>query len=231
MKPIAFASILLATLLFSAALRAGEPGSCPSSGLSENDACDHFELTMGFLAGARSYGEESFTLASGGDGVDGAGALVAPFRRAPFDYVPVYGLRYDLRLVVSYVRMTVGVDFPFAHLPPADSSSVQAMDGVERGILVRSIRPYELRFGIGGEIPLGRVTPFVDLVGEVDWVSAHLVIDGEGATYEATSFGFSARAGARIYLRDWFFISGAGEIGLVGNRFWGAELSLGFAFG
>jgi hypothetical protein len=224
-------AVLVAVLVSPLASRAGEPDSCPNSGIGEDDACDHFEFTMGFLAGARDYSGESFSLAGDAEGTDGAAGLVEPFGGPPYDYVPVYGLRYDVRLVVSHVRMTVGVDFPFAHLPPAVSLRFVEVGGVEREVLVRRIRPYELRFGIGGEIPFGRVTPFLDLVGEVDWVSTELAIDSRRATFEANSFGFSARGGARVYLRDWFFISGAGEIGIVGNRFWGAELSLGFAFG
>jgi len=226
------AGALLCVAIFTSAVgvAAADGGDgCPHSGLGEEGGCDHFELTMGFLAGARRYDRESFAH-SGGD-VAGAGGLVEPFRAAPYDYVPVYGLRYDLRLVVSYVRMTVGVDFPFAHFQPADTRATYDLAGASSEIMVRKIRPYELRFGIGGEIPLGRFAPFLDLIGEVDWVNTELAIDGQKAEYEANSFGFSARAGVRAYLRDWFFIAVAGEIGIVGNRFWGAELSLGFAFG
>lgn len=208
--------------------RAGDDG-CPHSGLGEEGACDHFELTMGFLAGARRYDQESFALSKGD--VAGAGGLVEPFRNAPYDYVPVYGLRYDLRLVVSYVRMTVGVDFPFADLGGAETRATYDVGGVPSEIVVKKIRPYQLRFGIGGEVPIGRFAPFVDLIGEVDWTNTELAIAGEKVEYKANSFGFSARAGVRAYLRDWFFIAAAGEIGIVGNRFWGAELSLGFAFG
>ena len=229
LKRLTGALLAIAILCVGAkAALAGDDG-CPHSGLGEDGACDHFELTMGFLAGARRFDQESFSLSSGG--VDGAGSLVEPFRNAPYDYVPVYGLRYDLRLVVSYVRMTVGVDFPFAQIPPESARMTYDVGGVPSELVVRKIRPYELRFGIGGEIPIGRFAPFVDLIGEVDWTNTELSIAGERAEYKATSFGFSARAGVRAYLRDWFFIAASGEIGIVGNRFWGAELSLGFAFG
>lgn len=211
--------------------RAQDSGGCPDSGLGQEDACDHFELTMGFLAGARRYGNESFAHSGGGGDLAGSGGLVEPFSNPPYDNVPVFGLRYDLRLVVSYVRMTVGVDFPFAYLQPADTRATYDVGGVPSEIVVRKIRPYELRFGIGGEYPIGRFAPFVDLIGEVDWVKTELSIAGQTVRYEANSFGFSARAGVRAYLRDWFFIAAAGEIGIVGNRLWGAELSLGFAFG
>jgi hypothetical protein len=226
---LAGALLVFAIIGLGSGVAAADDDGCPHSGLGEEDACDHFELTMGFLAGARRYDEESFSHASGDHA--GAGGLVEPFRSAPYDNVPVYGLRYDLRLVVSYVRMTVGVDFPFAHIQPADTRTTYDVGGVPSETMVRKIRPYELRFGIGGEYPIGRFAPFVDLIGEVDWVETELSIAGDKVAYEANSFGFSVRAGVRAYLRDWFFIAAAGEIGIVGNRFWGAELSLGFAFG
>jgi hypothetical protein len=224
---VSFAIAFAAT----AAARAQDDAGCPDSGIGKEDACDHFELTMGFVAGARRFDKESFAMSGGGGEIDGAGSLVEPFQNPPFDNVPVFGLRYDLRLVVSYVRMTVGVDFPFAYFQPGQTRGIYDVGGIERDVVVRKIRPYELRFGIGGEYPIGRIAPFVDLIGEVDWTKTELAIDGDKVAYDATSFGFSARAGMRVYLREWFFISVAGEYGIVGNRFWGAELSLGFAFG
>ncbi len=225
-----FGAMLVFAILYGnvGVVRADDDG-CPHSGLSEEGACDHWELTMGFLAGARRYDKESFTH-TGGD-LAGAGGLVEPFENAPYDYVPVYGLRYDLRLVVSYVRMTVGIDIPFAQFQPADTVGIYDVGGVPSEISVRDISPFQLRFGIGGEYPIGRFAPFVDLIGEVDWTETELSIADEKVVYKANSFGFSTRAGVRAYLRDWFFISASGEIGIVGNRFWGAELSLGFAFG
>jgi hypothetical protein len=210
-----------ALLLSAAAAAAGDFDEGP----------DHFEFTMGFIAGQRGYGGESFAHESGGGGVEGSGALVAPFDRAPYDRVTALGLRYDLRLVVSYVRMTVGVDFPFASFDPDDTRATYDVGGVGREIVVQKLRPYELRFGIGGEYAFKRVVPFVDLIGEVDWVKTALTVDGATVEYEASSFGFAARAGARIYLRDWFFVTVAGDVGIVGQRRWDAELSLGFSFG
>ncbi|MCK9461189.1 MAG: hypothetical protein M0R80_16300 [Proteobacteria bacterium] len=210
---------------------AEEDDAGPATIVEDDDELDHFELTMGFIAGARRYDGESFAHEKGGGGVAGVKALVEPFGQAPYDDCTVFGLRYDLRLVVSHVRMTAGVDFPFASFEPADTRRSYDVAGVEREIAVQKIRPYELRFGIGGEIAIGRFAPFVDLIGEVDWVSTELVVDGETVGYGACSFGFSARVGARLYVREWFFVAAAGEIGIVGQRFWGAELSLGFSFG
>jgi len=225
--------LVLGAMLSTAGMTAAaeEHGAGPAAVVEDDEDLDHFEFTMGFIAGARRYDGESFVHKGGGGDVAGAKALTDPFENAPYDDCTVFGLRYDLRLVVSHVRMTVGVDFPFASFQPEETRQSYDVAGVEREIAVRKIRPYELRFGIGGEYTWGRFTPFLDLIGEVDWVDTELTVDGVAVEYEASSFGFSARAGARMYLREWFFIAAAGEIGIVGQRFWGAELSLGFSFG
>ena len=192
---------------------------------------DHLELSMGFLAGQRRYATTPFNLTNGGAGtVAGATSLVEPFQRAPFDNVTVLGVRYDVRLVVSYVRMTAGFDLPFTSFRQAESTGRYVIGGVERDVSVRSIGSKDLRFGLGGEYPIGPVAPFVDLVGAIHWVSTTLAIDGAGHDYAASTFAFSVRGGMRLHVRKWFFASAAGEIGLVGDVRWGAEMSVGFAF-
>lgn len=191
----------------------------------------HGEFTMGFLAGGRRYDDATFAYDHGAGDVEGAGGLVAPFEGAPFDGVLAFGLRYDVRLVVSYVRMTAGVDFPFPSFAARDTVARYDVAGVEREVVVQELRPYVLRFGIGGEVTFGPVTPFVDLLGSVHWTGAALSIDGEQALFRTSAFGFAIRAGLRVHLRDWFFISVSGDAGLVGDVVWGAELSVGFAVG
>jgi len=233
MEKRVFLALVLGAAICAGGARAAaeEYDAGPATIVEDDEDIDHFEFTMGFIAGARRYDGESFAHEGGGGDVAGAKALVEPFDRTPYDDCTVFGLRYDLRLVVSHVRMTVGVDFPFASFDPEKTRRRYDVAGVEREIAVQKIRPYELRFGIGGEYTFGRFTPFADLIGEVDWVDTALTVDGTTVGYEASSFGFSARLGARLYLREWFFVAAAGEIGIVGQRFWGAELSLGFSFG
>jgi len=48
-------------------------------------------------------------------------------------------------------------------------------------------------------------------------------------SYGSFGFGFSGRAGVRLHVRKWFFAAAAGEIGIIGDVRWGAELSVGFA--
>lgn len=203
----------------------------PPPPLDPNDVAgwDHLELSMGFSAGQRSWAGQSFAFEGGGAGsIDGAGALVDPFAREPFDAVAVYGLTYDARLVVSYVRMTVGIGIPFPSYR-AETTTV-TLDGAPRDLTVQSLSAFELRFGIGGEYAIGALAPFVDLLGSIHWIDSTLTVDGQQARYAARAFAFSARAGLRLHVRRWFFAAASGEVGLVGDVRWGADLSVGFAF-
>jgi hypothetical protein len=191
-------------------------------------AWDHFELSMGFIAGVRSYESSSFALDSEAR-VSGATDLVDPFTAPPFDALTTLGLRYDLRLVAAYTRMTVGIDIPFAQYQPTIARGTYVVDGVERSVAVKSISPFLLHLGIGAEIPIGPIAPFVDVLGHVRWTQAELSIDGMSHDYAESGFGFSARAGVRLHVRRWFFASLSGEVGLIGDFRWGGELSVGFA--
>lgn len=195
-------------------------------GLAEGD---HFEATMGFLAGQRSYQQTSFKFDSGDAAGIGGGGLVAPFNKVPFTSATVMGLRYDLRLVMSYIRMTVGFDLPFPTYKASDAQGTYTVGGAQRLVTVQSLSAKELRFGIGGEYPYKSIAPFVDLIGGVHWVSSDLSIDGYKATYAATSFAFSARGGLRAHVRKWFFAAVSGEVGLIGDIKWNAEVSVGFS--
>jgi hypothetical protein len=190
-------------------------------------AWDHFEVSMGFLAGQRTYTSTPFTLSSGG--TEGASSLVAPFQAPPYDRVNAFGLRWDARLVVSYVRMTVGYDQPFMAPRLGEGAGTYQLGTTNRDVQVRGIQSHDLRFGIGAEYPLGPVAPFVDVMGSVHWVGTTLAIDGASHDYSATTFGFAARMGFRLHVRKWFFASASGEVGLTGDERWGAELAVGFS--
>lgn len=190
---------------------------------------DHFEFTMGFLAGQRSYSNTSFKFEDGSAEGIGGGGLVAPFVKAPFDNATVLGLRYDVRLVMSFIRMTVGFDVPFTTYKVSDSTGIYDVSGTKREVTVQSLSSKELRFGIGAEYPFKKVAIFADLIGGVHWVDTELAIDGYKANYGATNFAFSGRGGVRAYVRKWFFASASGEVGIVGDLRWNAEFSLGFS--
>lgn len=190
---------------------------------------DHFEFTMGFLAGQRSYAKTSFTFEDGTAEGIGGGGLVDPFVQPPFNVATVLGLRYDVRLVMSFIRMTVGFDLPFPTYKASDSTNPYDVAGTMRQVTVQSLSAKELRFGIGGEYPFKKVALFADLIGGVHWVSTELAIDGFKANYGATSFAFSGRAGVRAYVRKWFFATATGEVGFIGDLLWNAELAVGFS--
>lgn len=190
---------------------------------------DHFEFSMGFLAGQRSYKDTSFQFEGGAAEGIGGGGLVAPFVQPPFDKATVLGLRYDLRLVMSYIRMTVGFDLPFSTYKASDSTGTYDVAGVQRKVTVQSLSTKELRFGIGGEYPYKSIAVYADLIGGVHWVDTELAIDGYKAEYGAASFAFSGRAGVRAHVRKWFFVTASGEAGFIGDIVWNAELSVGFS--
>lgn len=181
---------------------------------------DHFEATIGFVATGQNHAATGFV-------ADGAGpALAQTFRAAPYDGLAGLGLRYDLRGVISHVRMTVGFDLPFTAL-----GDVPARRADEHDVAPRSLSMWSVRFGLGGEYRFGDVVPFVDLQGSAQRVFTTVVVDGHPHDYSATRFGFSARAGLRVHLRKWFFVTASGEYGLVGATVWAADLGVGFRIG
>ena len=182
------------------------------------------QFTMGFIAGARNYRRATFESRN-----NVAAALLQPFERLPYNGVDVYGLRYELRIAVSYLRGTIGVDIPFPDFAARDTTGTYMLDGTDHPVSVQALRPYELRFGIGGEYPIWVFAPFVDLVGYTHWTDTALAFDDQKAEYRAQGFGFAVRGGVRIHAREWFFVELAGEAGLYGPVLWNAGLSLGFA--
>lgn len=178
---------------------------------------DHFELSMGFLAGQHRLRNARWSNAATLD--------PSVFAGAPFDRVEAYGLRYDLRLVVAHVRMTAGVDIPFAAYD-VDATRT-SLEGVRTE--VPELKLFGFHFGIGAEYPIGPVAPFVDVLGGLDWATADVVRGGETLRVESRDFAFRIRAGVRLHVRRWFFASASGEVGLTGQPSWAAELSVGFA--
>ncbi len=181
---------------------------------------DHFEATMGFLAMGLDHTASGFI-------ADGHNiALADAFRAAPYNGVTGYGLRYDVRLVLSHVRMTAGLDLPFTSLGNRETQRVD-----EHEVTPRELHAWAVRFGLGAEYRIGAVTPFVDLIGSLMHASTTLTVDGTARDYTADRFGFTARGGLRLDLRRYFFVMASGEYGLVGAARWGADVSAGFRFG
>lgn len=184
----------------------------------------YVQMSMGFLAGGRRYSDSLFESTNGV-----APNLSEPFVNAPFDSETVLGLRYELHAVFSYVRGTIGVDFPFSAFRARDATGVYSLDGKNVNVAIQSMRPYELRFGIGGEYPVWVFAPFLDLIGYAYWTNLGVAVDDAKAEYQAKGFGFSAHGGVRIHAKPWFFLQVAADAGLYGPVRWNAELSIGFS--
>ncbi len=207
-------------------VRSREPEPKPVRIGSDAPSAHYFEATMGFVAGGRNHSDMTFESKN-----NVAPSLTEPFQQLPYNGTSIFGLRYDLRLILSYVRMTVGMDFPFTNFRTADTKATYAVDNMMRTVTVQSLRPYELRFGLGGELPVSYFAPFVDVLGTVHFVNTTLSVDDNNAEFKATGFGFSARAGCRIQAKPWFFVQLAGEVGIIGPTRWNADLSVGFSAG
>jgi hypothetical protein len=205
---------------------APQPPAPPPRPPRPNIARHYVEMTMGFIAGGRRYGDSTFESQN-----SVAPSLVEPFGRYPYDGINAFGLRYDLRATVTYIRMTIGVDIPFPSFRTADTQARFLVDGMQRAVSVQSLRPYELRFGIGGEYPVWMFAPFVDLIGAAYWANTALAVDDLKAEYRAQGFGFSLRGGCRFHMKQWFFAQVSAEAGVYGPITWNTELSLGFAIG
>ncbi|MFO0603013.1 MAG: outer membrane beta-barrel protein [Polyangiales bacterium] len=208
------------TLRFAPLALAAAFALAPAAARAEWPDDDHFEATMGFLLTREDHRATGFSASSN------AAPLTEAFRAAPYDGTLGAGLRYDLRLVLSHVRMTAGFDLPFTSLGNAPARDV---DG--HRVAPRSLQSWGVRFGLGAEYPVGPVTPFADLQGSLLRTSTELTVDGATAAYDATRFGFSVRAGVRVRLKRWFFVSAAGEYGVTGATQWSADLGVGFRVG
>jgi hypothetical protein len=193
-------------------------------GNKETTSRTYVQFTMGFLAGGRSYRDATFENQNGV-----APTLSAPLLVAPYDGSTAVGLRYELRIAIAYLRGTIGVDLPFPDFRARDTTASYLIDGKAVTVSVQSLRPYELRFGIGGEYPIWVFAPFVDLIGYTHWTDTTLSVDGARAGFQAQGFGFALRAGVRVHVKEWFFVQVSSEAGLYGPVRWNADLSIGFA--
>ena len=191
----------------------------------------HFELSFGFLGGTRDESRSSFVFAGGSaEAVPGATALAAPFAAAPFNNIILTGPSLEARWVQHHVRMTVGVQKPFAQFALTEGVNGYEVQGASRSVSVRAFSFWDLRFGLGGEYSFKSVTPFADLVGDAQWVSTDVTVDGAAGTFKALMFGTSVRAGVRVAISETMFISPSAEFGVLGPERYGAQLVVGFAF-
>lgn len=185
----------------------------------------HFELTMGFLGGVRDETRAGYTFSSGSAQLGpGAEAIVTPFALTPYDRTIVYGLGWETRYVANHLRFTMGLQKPFASFRMMD-----ALSPSEAGIAgTRSLTLWDIRLGLGVEHAFRYAAPFVDVIGDAQYVNAALTIDTRSAQFKAWSFGFVVRAGVRIHVGEGLFIAPMGEVGIGGPVIWAAGLQAGW---
>ncbi len=218
MKPLVVALALFTTgtaLAHEARRDEPEPERSPSS--------SRFEVSFGFLAGERSLPSGSFAAQ------DLAGAITVPYGALDSDSVRAYGPRIEWRSVHNHVRTSLGLQWPH----PAFGSgqlTLLPIGGDAVPVVTRSISVFELRLGIGAEAKIWKLRPFVDLVGDMQWVSATLATSGNEASYSARRFGYGVTGGLSIPLGEGMFLAAAGEAGLTGAMRWGAQLMIGGSF-
>lgn len=214
LRIVLWLSVLLASLV--------TPLLTPRVAAAE-DVMEHvrFEGTLGFLGGWARHADVGLTGSpSLPPGAFDAGALAG---------APIAGLRYDLRLVVAFVRMTAGADLAWSLFRAADTTrAIESASGAQ-SLTDRAVFLWALRFGLGLEATLDdRVRLFADLLGSVRFLEVQAALDGASTTQSAVSFAPGLRLGARMRIVDSFFVQLAADGSPFGPWVSG-ELSVGGA--
>lgn len=193
----------------------------------EPDATFAWELAMGFAGTVLDPSAMPLVFQSGeAVNVPGATGLTAPFGGASLRQLITAGPAWETRAIQSHVRFTLGLQKPYAAFR---QGSIDAdVDSVR--VSPRSLSLWVVRFGLGGEYTFGRVTPFADVLGDVQLATAEVTVGGQPGKYTSSGFGFSVRAGARLRVDKYLSVGLAGEYGLVGTPRYGASLMVGWVF-
>jgi hypothetical protein len=158
-----------------------------------------------------------------------AGGVTDPFLGRPYNGAILAGPVLEWRGIFKQLRLTVGVRFPFSNFRPSDTAQIMEIAGQPHEVLVRSMTFWDFRTGIGFEIPFKRVSPFVDVLGDVQTMSTQLSIDGVTAKYTGRSFSLGGRLGLR-YQVDHLFVALAAEATALGPLRLGGTLQVGVGF-
>lgn len=182
---------------------------------TDDDVHLRLELTMGFAGGYGRYADLGL-----GQSTLPAGAIDG----GPVNGAAMAGLRYDLRLVVAFVRMTVGGDLLWGLF---SSSAERTVSGVR----VRDERLFDgaLRFGLGLEANVDGIRLFADVIGTVHFVENVLFFDGTPVSTTSTAFAPGARIGVRVPVVPHFFVQASIDASPFGPTWIGGDLSVGGA--
>ncbi|MFT3840679.1 MAG: hypothetical protein QM723_27060 [Myxococcaceae bacterium] len=186
-------------------------------------ASQHFEAAFGFMGGQRDLGHNSYQFTP-----RAAQRVLAPLTTDPYNQLPVAGIDWELRMVVSDLRMAVGAQKPFAGIAYDPVQFVDVTDNAMHTLTPRSLSMWDVRFGLGYEHRFKALTPFIDLVGDVQSIHSDLIIDGQQKSYGEWTFAFSVRAGFRFYLPHYMFIAPSVEVGVYGPSRWAATIQTGW---
>lgn len=172
---------------------------------SERDrAMEHvrFEGTIGFLGGWSRYADAGLS-----------GPLPASaFEQGVGQGAPIAGLRYDVRLVVAFVRMTIGADLAWSLFRAQDTTRTIVIDDGTRTLSDRAAFLWALRFGLGLEVGVSEdVRLFGDVIGSVRFLEVQSTLDSTNVTSSVVSFAPGLRVGARIRIVDAFFVQLAAD--------------------
>lgn len=211
-----------------------EPAKPKAAARTRDDASTRnpewaWEFTMGFAGGVLDPSAMPLVFQDGAaSNVPGAMGLAAPFGGPSARQLITAGPAWEVRTIQSHLRFTLGLQKPFAQFRQGALDADLDAGGNTLRVSPRAMSLWVLRFGLGGEYTFGRVTPFVDVVGDVQLASADVSIAGQPGTFRSSGFGFSARAGARLRVDKHLSVGLAGEYGLVGAPRYGGTLLFGW---
>lgn len=187
------------------------------------------EFSFGYLGQWSDERNRQLELKPSDTNPPGAGAVTDPFMGVPYSGTVLAGPIVEWRGIHKNVRLTVGVRFPFANFRPSDTVQTMMIGGAPHDVMVRSMSMWDFRTGIGFEVPFKRVTPFVDVLGDVQTLTTQLSIDGATANYTGRAFSLGGRLGAR-YQVDHLFVALAAEATAIGPLRIGGTLQVGMGF-
>lgn len=187
------------------------------------------ELSFGYLGQWTDERNRSLELKPTSNDPPYAGAVTDPFLGAPYKSAILAGPVLEWRGIYKQVRLTVGLRFPFSNFRPSDTAQSVTLGGAPHDVLVRSMSLWDFRTGIGFELPFKRVSPFIDILGDVQTMTTQLSIDGVTATYRGRAFSLGGRIGAR-YQVDHLFLALAAEATAIGPLRVGGTLQVGLGY-
>lgn len=205
-----------------------------TAGGLDTDCCDresgnHVELSFGYLGQWSDERNRALELKPSATDPAGAGAVTDPFLGAPYTGAVLAGPMLEWRAIYQHVRLTAGLRFPFASFRPSDTAQTVTIDGTARDVVVRSMSLWDVRTGLGVELPFARFTPFLDVLGDVETMTTQLSLDGQVATYTGRAFSLGGRLGLRYQVGHLFLALAAEAMGIGPLRL-GGSLQVGLGY-